>query len=185
MQGCSLVIKLNFMKIFSFLNPVFNSPKFSWIWLIVRVYLGWDWLYAGYEKLVNPEFVWIGPKSGVAIAGFINGALAKTTGLHPDVSGWYAWFLKHAVLPHASVWSHAITYGEILVGLGLIFGAFTFLAAFFGAFMNLNYLLAGTVSTNPQMLVLAVLLMLAHKTAGFVGLDYYIDRAGKSWALFR
>lgn len=171
------------MKIFSFLNPIFNSPKFSWIWLIVRIYIGWEWLHAGYEKLINP--VWVGDKAGVAITGFVNGALAKTTGLHPDVTGWYAWFLQNAVITHTQAWSYAITYGEILVGLGLILGAFTFLAAFFGAFMNLNYLFAGTVSVNPQMLVLAILLMLAHKTAGFIGLDYYIERAGKSWALFR
>lgn len=167
----------------TFLNPIFNSPKLSWIWLIVRVYLGWEWLHAGYEKLINP--VWIGEKAGVAITGFANGALAKTTGLHPDVSMWYAWFLQHAVLPYANLWSHAITYGEILVGLGLIFGALTFLAAFFGAFMNLNYLFAGTVSVNPQLLILAILLMLAHRTAGMIGLDYYLDHAKKSWALFR
>jgi thiosulfate dehydrogenase [quinone] large subunit len=167
----------------TFLNPIFNSPKLSWVWLIVRVYVGWEWLHAGYEKLINP--VWIGEKAGVAITGFANGALTKTTGLHPDVSMWYAWFLQHAVLPHANIWSHAITYGEILVGLGLIFGALTFLASFFGAFMNLNYLFAGTVSTNPQLLVLAILLMLAHRTAGMIGLDYYLDHAKKSWALFR
>lgn len=167
----------------TFFNHIFTSPKFSWIWLIVRVYVGWEWLHAGYEKLINP--VWVGEKSGVAIAGFVKGALAKTVGEHPDVSGWYAWFLQHAVSPYANAWSYAITYGEILVGLGLIFGALTFLAAFFGAFMNLNYLFAGTVSTNPQLLVLAILIMLAHKTAGFIGLDYYLDHAKKSWALFR
>lgn len=165
------------------LHSIFTSTKFSWLWLIVRVYVGWQWLYAGYEKLINP--VWIGEKAGVAMTGFVNGALAKTVGEHPDVSGWYAWFLQHAVLPHANIWSHAITYGEILVGLGLIFGAMTFLAAFFGAFMNINYLFAGTVSVNPQLLVLAILLMLARKIAGMIGLDYYIEKAGKSWALFR
>ncbi len=165
------------------LQPLFNNPKLSWIWLIVRVYVGWQWLHAGYEKIINP--VWIGEKAGVAITGFANGALAKTVGEHPGVSQWYAEFLEHVVLPYSHAWSYAITYGEILVGLGLIFGAFTFLAAFFGVFMNLNYLFAGTVSTNPELLVLGILLMLAHKVAGFIGLDYYIKRAEKSWALFR
>ena len=42
-----------------------------------------------------------------------------------------------------------ITVGEILVGLGLIFGVLTGIAAFFGRLMNVNYLKAGTVSTNP------------------------------------
>lgn len=164
-------------------NFIFADKRLSWFWLIVRVYLGWEWLHAGYEKIINP--VWVGEKAGVAISGFVSGALAKTVGAHPDVSGWYAWFLQNCVLPNAKVWSYFISYGELLVGLGLILGALTFLSAFFGFFMNLNYLLAGTVSVNPQMLVLALLIMLAHKVSSHIGLDYYVERAGKSWALFR
>jgi thiosulfate dehydrogenase [quinone] large subunit len=156
---------------------VFSNKLFSPVWVIVRLYLGWEWLHAGYEKMINP--VWVGDKIGVAITGFVNGALAKTTGIHPDVSMWYAWFLQHAVLPYADIWSYAITYGEIAVGLGLILGAFTFLAAFFGAFMNINYLLAGTVSTNPVLLVLALFIMMAYRVAGYIGLDYYILKTGR------
>lgn len=156
---------------------VFSSKVFSPVWTIARVYLGYEWFMAGYEKVVNP--VWVGEKAGTAIVGFVNGALAKTVGVHPDVSMWYAWFLKHAVLTHASTWSYAIAWGEVAVGLGLILGAFTFLAAFFGAFMNMNYLLAGTVSTNPVMLVLAIFIMMAYRVAGYIGLDYYILKTGR------
>lgn len=164
-------------------NFLFADKRLSWFWLIVRIYLGWQWLSAGYGKLINP--VWIGDKAGVALTGFVNGALAKTVGEHPDVFTWYAWFLEKCVLPNATTWSYFITYGEILVGLGLILGALTFLSAFFGFFMNLNFLLAGTVSANPQMLVLALLLMVAHKVSGYIGIDHYIEKTGKSWALFR
>ncbi len=169
---------MHFLKTF-----VFEDKRLSWFWLLVRVYVGWQWLHAGYEKLINP--IWIGDKAGVALTGFINGALAKTTGPHPDVSGWYAWFLENSVLPNVDVWSYFVTYGEILVGLGLIVGAFTFIAAFFGFFMNFNFLLSGAVSINPQLLVLSMLIMLAHRSASYWGLDYYIHRAEKSWALFR
>ncbi len=155
-------------------NFLFSNPKLSWLWLVVRVYVGWQWLHAGYEKVINP--VWVGSTAGGAITGFVNGALAKTVGAHPDVSEWYAWFLSHIVLPNADIWSHAIAYGELAVGLGLILGVLTFYAAFFGFFMNLNYLLAGTVSTNPILLFLALLIMLAHRIAGQIGLDRYIFR---------
>ncbi len=153
---------------------IFADVRMSWLWLVVRLYLGYEWLMAGYEKFINP--VWVGDKAGVAISGFVNGALAKTVGIHPDVSGWYAWFLEHAVLTHPVAWSYAITYGEIFVGLGLILGLFTVTASFFGFFMNTNYLLAGTVSTNPILLVLALLIMLAHKTAGYIGVDRFLIR---------
>jgi uncharacterized membrane protein YphA (DoxX/SURF4 family) len=41
-----------------------------------------------------------------------------------------------------------VSWGETLVGVGLILGAFTGIAALFGSLMNMNYLLAGAVSIN-------------------------------------
>lgn len=158
-------------------DSIFSNTKLAVLWLIVRLYLGYEWVVAGYEKVINP--VWVGSKAGVALTGFVNNALTKTGGEHPDVSMWYAWFLKHAVLPHASLWSQAVAYGEVLVGVGLILGALTFVSAFFGFFMNLNYLLAGTVSVNPTMLLLALFIMLANRVAGYIGVDYYLLKTGR------
>ena len=36
------------------------------------------------------------------------------------MTGWYAAFLQNVVIPNASVFSYIVTFGEILVGLGLI-----------------------------------------------------------------
>jgi len=141
------------------------------LWLIVRLYLGWEWLHAGYEKLLNPA--WFGSDAGAAMQGFVQGALGKTGGLHPDVQMWYATFLQNTVLSHTTIWANAIVLGEIAVGLGLIVGLFTGVAAFFGFFMNLNFMLAGVVSTNPIMMVLALGLMSSHRIAGDLGLDRY------------
>ncbi len=152
----------------------FSNTKMAWFWLVVRVYVGWEWLQAGIEKVVNP--VWVGGDAGGALAGFIKGALSKTSGMHPDVTGWYASFLQTVVLPHVSLWSHMVAYGEVLVGLALIAGVVTGIAAFFGLFMNLNYLLAGTVSTNPILFTLSIGLMLAWKIAGYIGLDRFVMR---------
>jgi len=175
-----IIINIKYMgipRIFSFLHELFFiNSKLSVLWLVVRLYVGYEWLMAGYSKFTNPA--WVGDNIGAAMTGFVNGALSKTTGAHPDVSGWYAWFLENAVLPYVDIWSYAITYGEILVGLGLIVGLFTFVAAFFGFFMNVNFLLAGTVSTNPVLLLLSLLIMLANRTAGKFGLDGYWARRG-------
>jgi thiosulfate dehydrogenase [quinone] large subunit len=141
------------------------------LWFVVRLYLGYEWLMAGYDKFTNPA--WFGSDAGAALNGFVQGALAKTAGAHPDVQMWYATFLQNAVLPHLNAWSHAVTLGELAIGLGLIVGLFTGAAAFFGFFMNLNFLLAGTVSVNPIWLVLALSIMLAHRVAGHWGLDRY------------
>lgn len=155
---------------------IFGDPRMAVVWLLVRIYVGWQWLSAGIEKLQNP--VWTGSQAGTAMAGFVNGALQKSTGTNIAVQGFYAGFLQTVVRPHTAMWSYAITYGEILVGLGLIVGLFTGIAAFFGGLLNANYLLAGTLSTNPMLFILATWLVLAWRVAGFIGLDRFVLPAG-------
>lgn len=148
------------------------DTRSAWFWLIVRLYVGWEWFQAGWDKIQNP--VWAGSQAGAALNGFVQGALAKTGGAHPDVQGWYAWFLTHAVLPHTVAWSNLVAYGEVLVGIALILGFLTGFAVFFGMFMNFNYMLAGTVSLNPILFVLSLGLILAWRVSGYIGFDRYI-----------
>lgn len=160
---------------------LFSDVRLAWLWLILRLYVGWTWLQAGWGKLGNPA--WTGSNAGAAITGFVTGALERTGGEHPDVQAWYAWFLRNVVLPNAALWSYLVTIGEILVGIALILGLFTGIAAFFGSIMNVNYLLAGTVSTNPILFAIATWLVLAWRTAGWIGLDRWVLPAlGTPWS---
>jgi thiosulfate dehydrogenase [quinone] large subunit len=163
-----------------FVRSLFGDVRWAWIWLLLRLYIGWQWVQSGWGKLHNPA--WVGSEAGTALTGFLKHALTKAAGEHPDVQSWYAWFLQHVVLPNAVPWSYLVSTGEFLVGVALILGIFTGIAAFFGSFMSANYLLAGTVSTNPIMLVAAILLILAWKTAGWWGLDRWVLPAlGTPW----
>jgi thiosulfate dehydrogenase (quinone) large subunit len=75
--------------------------------------------------------------------------------------------------------------GEVLIGIALIAGLFVGIAAFFGAFMNWNFMLAGSASTNPVLMVAAIFLVLAWKTAGYWGLDRYaLPIVGTPWQWF-
>lgn len=147
------------------------DAKSAPLWLLVRLYLGWEFFYAGYEKLLNPA--WFGTGAGAALNGFVQGALGKTGGAHPDVQMWYATFLQNSVLPHVTLWSNAVVLGEIAIGLGLIVGLCTATAAFFAFFMSFNFMLAGTVSMNPILVLLGLSIMSAHRVAGDWGLDRY------------
>lgn len=152
----------------------------SWVWLVLRLYVGYEWITAGWEKFTGTG--WVGAQAGTALTGFLNGALQKVGGAHPDVSGWYGAFLANVALPHAALLSYVVTCGELLVGIGLILGAFTGIAAFFGAFMNLNYLFAGTVSINPLLLLIELFLILAWRNAGWLGIDQWLlPHLGVPW----
>lgn len=160
---------------------LFANTTLAPLWLILRLYVGWEWAVAGWAKVINP--VWVGPKAGIAVEGFLRGALAKTGGQHPDVSGWYAAFINNIALPNSITFSYLVAFGELFVGIALILGLFTGIAAFFGAFMNMNYLFAGTVSVNPLLFLLQLFLILAWRVAGFLGLDRYVlPLLGTPWA---
>jgi thiosulfate dehydrogenase [quinone] large subunit len=148
---------------------LFADTRMAPVWLLLRVYLGYLWLVAGIGKLT--EGGWIGKGAGEAVKGFAQGAMAQTTGEHPQVTQWYASFLENVVIPNAAFFSYLVVFGEILVGLGLIVGLFTGIAAFFGGFMNASYVFAGVAGANPLMFILAVLIMLAWRVAGYWGLD--------------
>lgn len=161
-------------------KALFGSVRWAWLWLFVRLYLGWSWLQPGLSKVGNPA--WTGDNAGAALTGFVQGALARTAGEHPDVQMWYAAFLQNFVLPNARIFSYLVAYGELLVGIALIVGAFTGIAAFFGILMNFNYLLSGAVSTNPILLALGILIVMAWKIAGWIGLDRWLLPAlGTPW----
>ena len=64
----------------------------------------------------------------------------------------------------------------------LLFGALTGIAAFFGAFMNMSFLLAGSASTNPVLFTFAIGLILAWKVAGYYGVDrWLLPMLGVPW----
>ena len=66
--------------------------------------------------------------------------------------------------------------------MALILGLFTGIAAAAGGFLNWNFMMAGAASTNPLLFVLAMLLVLGWKVAGYIGLDYYLlPMLGTPW----
>jgi thiosulfate dehydrogenase (quinone) large subunit len=142
------------------------------VWLILRLWLGYEWLKAAWGKWA--EGGWVGEGAGGAVQGFAKGAIAQTTGELPLVTQWYASFLENVVVPNAALFSYLVILGETLVGIALVLGAFTGIAAFFGVFMNASFLFAGTAGANPLMALVAILLVLAWRVAGWWGLDRWI-----------
>ena len=151
------------------------------VWLPMRFFLGRDWFSHGAEKIVDPA--WMG--SGEALRTYWQQAVVvPETGRPPIAYDWYRNAVQHMLDNGWYTWfAKIVAWGEVLVGLGLLLGALVGLTAFFGTFMNFNYMLAGSASTNPVLFGLAICLVLAWKVGGHWGLDRWLLPAlGTPWA---
>ncbi|WZX99123.1 DoxX family membrane protein [Bacillus sp. FSL W7-1360] len=151
-----------FFSYFSRINIIIS------ILLLVRLYLGWQWFASGLTKVTSGTF---------DASGYLQGAIAQpvTAGAGPDIAyPWYVSFLEYIALPQSELFSFVVMWGEVLVGLGLIIGCLTATAALFGGLMNMSFLLAGTVSTNPILLLLSFVVILGRKHAGTLGVDGFL-----------
>jgi thiosulfate dehydrogenase [quinone] large subunit len=151
---------------------LFNDTRMAPVWAVIRVLIGLTWLQSGWGKVTNPAWI----ETGEALRGFWERAVAIPEGGRPPiVFDWYRDFIQGMLDAGSYVWfAKLIAFGEVLVGLALISGAFVGIAALFGALMNWNFIMAGTASSNALLGLGALLLILAWKTAGYYGLDYFL-----------
>ncbi len=160
---------------------VFGSTWFALLWLPIRIFLGWDWLSHGLEKFANPKWM----ATGEALRGYWENAVKMPAppAKPPIAYEWYRDFLT-AMLNggHYTWFAKLVVFGELMIGVALILGAFTGIAAFFGGFMNWNFVMAGSASANGLMFALATWLVLAWKNAGWIGLDrWLLPMLGTPW----
>lgn len=104
---------------------------------------------------------------------------------HQHASNYQLTYLNNVAIPYASVWSKLITVGEIAVGIALLIGLLTRLAAIVAIFMILNFhaangnLFSWGFFENPYAaLLLAGLLVVFITRAGrWVGADIFLARS--------
>ena len=164
----------------SFINTLFSDKRFSILWLAVRVWLGYEWIEASLHKLSSPDWM----VTGNALKGFWMGAVKIPAEGRPAIAyDWYRNFLQAMLNAEAYTWfAKIVAVSEMLFGIALIAGLFVGATAFFAGFMNWNFIMAGSASVNGVFFGLAVLLVLAWKIAGYIGLDYYLlPRVADLW----
>lgn len=138
----------------------------SIILAVIRIYLGYNWLTAGWGKLTG----------GFDASGFLKNAVTNPV-KGPDgsvVYPWYVSFLENFALPNVGIFNTIVPLGEFLIGLGLLLGCLTTAAAFFALVMNFSFFLAGTVSHNPSDIFFGSILLFSGYNAGRFGLDRWV-----------
>jgi thiosulfate dehydrogenase (quinone) large subunit len=170
----------------AFTRYLFSNTAAGLFWLPIRLFVGFSWLEAGIHKLF-PAGKAIGAgwlDGGTSLAGYWSKAVTiPDTGSAPIAFDWYRDFLNFLIGIHAETWfGYLIVFGEIAVGLGLLFGILTGIASLFGATMNMSYLLAGSASSNPVLFLASIGLVMAWRVAGYIGLDrYLLPMLGVPW----
>jgi thiosulfate dehydrogenase [quinone] large subunit len=157
----------------------------------ISLFAGFSWLAAGEHKVrdsawMDNGYALVDPNPEVA--GFWERVTAipeapARPAIHQDFA-WYRDFLTFMMDQGWADWfAKLVAIGEVAIGLGLIFGTLLGVAAFFGIVLNLNFMLAGTASTNPVLLMLALPLVIGYKVAGYYGLDRWVLTAlGTPWS---
>jgi thiosulfate dehydrogenase [quinone] large subunit len=149
---------------------LFSNPRLAPVWLVLRLWLAYQWLSAGVPKLTDPAWM----NTGQPLQGFWAASLA-TSPRAVIAYDWYRAFIEALLNGGHYVWfAKLVAFSEVGIGIALVLGALTGVAAAAGLLMNFNYLLAGSAATNPVLAATALLLVLGWKVAGWWGVDGWL-----------
>jgi len=141
-----------------------------WLFALARIYLGISFLFSDHGNARPNE-----------LASFLKYALRNGY-------SWYQNLLNSVVVPHSATFGTLIVIPEIYVGIALVLGITTRLAALVALFLLINYLCAkGAVPWAPGIdqsdIILALIILLSDAGRTF-GLDKLIARRfPKVWVL--
>src|SRR5450432_2512092 len=98
-----------------------NTGPITFVWLVIRVWLGFQWASLGWAKLYSPQWM-----NGSKIIAFWKGSLADYGKPNADVAyDWYAALLKHLLDSGSHTWfAPLIAWSEFLGGIALMLGLF-------------------------------------------------------------
>ncbi len=136
----------------------------------VRILIGAVWLNGAVEKLLNPEF----PRQFAASLG--------AGGYISQAPPWFQGFMNGIVVPNAEFAAQLMRFGELALGLALVFGLFTNLAALGSIFLSFVILISqggvrlGMGVATPEFLTINLLIAL-------ISLVILLSPAAKAFSL--
>src|SRR5688572_27745884 len=138
---------------------LFASQAAAWLWLVIRLYLAYIFIPAGWSKITSGKWLF---GDGTPIMGMVSGAATAE-----GTPAWYAWFLENIVEPNASLFATLAGLVQFAVVLGLLVGLLSGIGAFAALFIRGDCVLAGSRSLDPSLIIFGLLLLLAWRDGGW------------------
>jgi thiosulfate dehydrogenase [quinone] large subunit len=133
------------------------------VWTAMRVWLGAMWIQAGSAKLWGAENGAFMHNNGAGVAGFAaHGAPAYS---------WWGSFLHSFVVPNSGWIGILVAVAEFSIGIALVAGVFTRVAALGSLALLFTYVMSGTASVCAFYALLAIVVLTMWKTSSWLGVD--------------
>lgn len=160
------------------------SPNF---WLVpLRVFLGVMWVIEGYKKIgegwLNEAKIYasVGADAVAEATEWVEEGGEAIKPLIENVPGIVQWGIDNIVAPNAVLFQTFMVIGEIVLGLMLIVGLFTFISAIGTTAMTVGITLTGMSDASILWYFFAGIALIAGSGSTF-GLDYYVLPVLKKW----
>ena len=140
-------------------------------WLALRLYLGWVWLQFSISKFQSG---WLtSDPIGMLFTSIAKGSLPVPLPFYRDIA---ATLLSLGVSP---LISHIMPFLELAVGLAFLSGVLVTPAAVGAILLNTNIILSGVgiLAFDGRIIVLQMLLIMARRVAGQIGLERLLVRS--------
>lgn len=124
----------------------------------LRLFLGITFVYAGIQKLTDPQF--FAPNA----TGYIGRQITAFAAGSPIRA-----LLLNMALPHAALFGSLVAWGELAIGLGALLGLLLRPAAFFGALLSLLFFLSASWRVHPYFYGSDIVFLFAWLTLLLVG----------------
>ncbi|MFW6035279.1 MAG: FAD-dependent oxidoreductase [Halothermotrichaceae bacterium] len=157
----------------------FSQKSYSFWLAFLRIFLGYQWLVSGLDKVHNGWLTINADKIQGGLLGWLSAgdklvSGASTSPIGPNPVGWYVEFMEAVVFPNAYLFQCMITLGELALAVSLILGIFVPLGAIGSTFMTVNFFLSGFYPQNvtlPWFLISSIACIGAGRS---LSVDYYL-----------
>ncbi len=150
----------------------------AWVLLPLRLFLGITFVYAGLQKLTDPQFF---DPQAVGYIGKQLTVFARNSPLHD--------LLLNVAAPHAAFFGALVAYGELAIGLGVLLGLLLRPAAFFGALLSFIFFLSASWNVHPYFYGPDIVFFFAWLPVMFAGPEHAVlpavDTALTAWLMAR